>query len=41
LLQLSISPIVASWVPAFAIFAIRVLSLHYGWGIPKFDATDG
>ena len=41
LLQLSISPTVALWLPAFAIFAIRMLSLHYGWGIPKFDATDG
>lgn len=39
LLQLSLSPAAALWVPAVAIFLIRMLSLHYGWGIPKFDAT--
>jgi uncharacterized membrane protein YeiH len=40
LLELSIAPIAALWVPAFAIFSIRMLSLRYGWGIPKFDVSD-
>lgn len=38
LLELNMSPVVALWVPAISIFAIRMLSLHYGWGLPKFDA---
>lgn len=39
LLELSIAPVVALWVPVITIFSLRMLSLHYGWGIPKFDAT--
>jgi uncharacterized membrane protein YeiH len=40
LLELSVSPAVALWFPALAIFSIRMLSLRYGWGLPKFDARD-
>lgn len=39
LLELSLSPIVALWVPALAIFGIRMGSLAYGWGLPKFDTS--
>lgn len=38
LLELSISPLVALWLPVLAIFSLRMLSLHYGWGVPKFEA---
>lgn len=39
LLDLSLSPTVALWVPAAAIFLLRMGSLHFGWGIPEFNAT--
>jgi len=35
-----LAPVVALWIPALAIFALRMLSLHHGWAIPKFDARD-
>ena len=40
ILSLSVSPAIALWLPALTIFGLRMLSLHYGWGIPKFDASD-
>lgn len=40
ILSLSVSPALALWIPALTIFGLRMLSLHYGWGIPKFDARD-
>ena len=40
ILSLSVSPALALWIPALTIFGLRMLSLHYGWGMPKFDARD-
>ena len=40
ILSLSVSPAIALWLPALTIFGLRMLSLHYGWGIPKFDASN-
>jgi uncharacterized membrane protein YeiH len=37
LLELSVSPFVAVWVPIVIIFGLRVLSIIYGWGVPKFE----
>ena len=35
LLSLSVSPAIALWIPALTIFGLRMLSLHFGWGIPN------
>lgn len=35
LLELPISPMITLWIPVLVIFAIRMLSLRYGWGVPK------
>ena len=40
ILSLSVSPAIALWLPALTIFGLRMLSLHYGWGLPKFDARE-
>ena len=40
ILSFSVSPVIALWIPALTIFGLRMLSLHYGWGLPKFDARD-
>jgi uncharacterized membrane protein YeiH len=39
LLDLSISPLIAVWFPVLTIFGLRVMSLRYGWGVPKVDLT--
>jgi uncharacterized membrane protein YeiH len=31
---------IGSSIPALTIFGLRMLSLRYGWGLPKFDARD-
>jgi uncharacterized membrane protein YeiH len=36
LLQTPLSPFVSVWVPIIIIFGIRLLSINYGWGVPKF-----
>lgn len=36
LLQTSLSPFVSVWIPIITIFGIRLLSIIYGWGVPKF-----
>jgi uncharacterized membrane protein YeiH len=36
LLELSVSPLIAVWIPIVVIFGLRVLSILYGWGVPKF-----
>jgi uncharacterized membrane protein YeiH len=36
LLQTPLSPFVSVWVPIIVIFGIRLLSINYGWGVPKF-----
>lgn len=41
LLQTSLSPLVAVWVPIIVIFGIRMLSIIYGWGVPKFRIDPG
>lgn len=42
LLETSLSPAVASAIAALFILTIRLLSIHYGWGAPKFEIdTDG
>jgi uncharacterized membrane protein YeiH len=38
LLQLPVSPLITVWAPILVIFGLRVLSVNYGWGVPKFDA---
>lgn len=39
LLQIPVAPTLALWLPALAIFSVRMLSLHFGWGLPHFDTT--
>lgn len=43
LLETSLSPTVASTIAVVYIFAIRLLSIHFGWGVPIFaiDRDDG
>lgn len=41
LLQTSLSPFVSVWVPIIVIFGIRLLSINYGWGVPKFRIDPG
>lgn len=36
LLQTSLSPFVSIWIPIITIFGIRLLSIIFGWGVPKF-----
>lgn len=36
LLETSIRPMFASSIAVVFIFAVRMLSIHYGWGVPKF-----
>jgi uncharacterized membrane protein YeiH len=36
LLQTSLSPLISVWVPIIVIFGLRLLSIVYGWGVPKF-----
>ena len=37
LLETSLSPMIASTIAATYILAIRLLSIHFGWGVPKFN----
>ena len=39
LLEFSIAPLIALWFPVLTIFGLRVMSLRYGWGVPKVDLT--
>jgi len=41
LLETSIRPAFAAAIAASVIFAVRMLSIHYGWGLPKFKVGDG
>jgi uncharacterized membrane protein YeiH len=41
LLETSIRPVFASTIAVLYIFTVRLLSIHYGWGIPKFRIDDG
>lgn len=36
LIAAQVDPVLVFWVPIVVIFAIRMLSLRYGWGIPTF-----
>jgi len=40
LLQTQLPPALAVWIPLIAIFAIRVLSLRFGWGIRRVEMPD-
>ncbi len=39
LLQLPVNPLVTFWIPVLVIFGLRMMSLRYGWGVPKVDLT--
>lgn len=39
LLELPISPLVTLWIPVIAIFSVRMLSVRYKWGVPKFKVS--
>ena len=39
LLELPISPLVTLWIPVIAIFALRMLSVIYSWGLPTFKVS--
>jgi uncharacterized membrane protein YeiH len=39
LLELPISPLITLWVPVIVIFGVRMLSVRYGWGVPKFKVS--
>jgi uncharacterized membrane protein YeiH len=40
LLETSIRPVFASAIAVVLIFSMRMLSIHYGWGVPKFKIGD-
>jgi uncharacterized membrane protein YeiH len=40
LLETSIRPAFASAIAVAFIFAARILSIHFGWGLPKFKVED-
>jgi uncharacterized membrane protein YeiH len=40
LLEAAVAPLVAVWAPILTIFGLRMLSLRYGWGVPKIDLSE-
>lgn len=40
LLELPISPLATFWIPVLVIFGLRMMSLRYGWVVPKVDLTE-
>jgi uncharacterized membrane protein YeiH len=39
LTELRADPLAITWLPVVVIFGIRVGSLRYGWGMPRFEIT--